>query len=437
LTVLEDSGLTPLGLGSLSYGTGGGADESGQNLTYRVTAVPTTAGRVVLSDGSTVVTVGGTYSLDDIRGMKFRTAPNAHAGPESFSFTVRDDGGTANGGADTLTESMTITVTAVNDDPDARNDAAATHQDRTLVINAAALLVNDTDVDGDGLDVDSFTQPANGVVVDNGDGTLTYQPRAGFIGVDSFTYTVSDGNGGSDTATVAVTVNGLKLPPPPPPVLEERPGDTPTDDPADTGDDEDHEEDDKPVAEVPPPQSPVIPDASERYERTTTFDQHDANPAIAAYEAISAGHATTDVAFDPIAPISLLRETQLGSAAKAAVQVATTALLPSNLNFIYDAAGFLGDLDSFKDSLSYEFSIPNWAAGSVVFTTAGLSVGYIIWTIRSGYLVASVLSSLPAWALVDPLPVLEYLDESEESPKRQKQEDNESLASILENTAKR
>ncbi|WP_153001129.1 cadherin-like domain-containing protein, partial [Thiomicrospira sp. XS5] len=66
---------------------------------------------------------------------------------------------------------------------------------------------NDSDIDGDTLSIDSFTQPANGTLVDNGDGTFSYTPNADYNGSDSFTYTVSDGNGGTDTATVNLTVN--------------------------------------------------------------------------------------------------------------------------------------------------------------------------------------------------------------------------------------
>src|SRR5437868_3468086 len=54
LTVLEDSGTTTLGLSGLTYGPGGGSDEAGQTLTYKVTAVPaSTLGTIVLADGTT------------------------------------------------------------------------------------------------------------------------------------------------------------------------------------------------------------------------------------------------------------------------------------------------------------------------------------------------------------------------------------------------
>jgi hypothetical protein len=72
-----------------------------------------------------------------------------------------------------------------------------------------SVLNNDTDVDGDNLTVVAVTQGANGSVNITGSGkTLSYKPRNGFSGTDTFNYTVSDGKGGSATATV--TVNVLK-----------------------------------------------------------------------------------------------------------------------------------------------------------------------------------------------------------------------------------
>jgi hypothetical protein len=69
------------------------------------------------------------------------------------------------------------------------------------------VLPNDTDPDGDRLSVSAFTQGQSGAVSKNTDGTLTYTPPAGFTGNDSFGYTISDGRGGSATATVSVQVS--------------------------------------------------------------------------------------------------------------------------------------------------------------------------------------------------------------------------------------
>eukprot|EP01032_Pedospumella_encystans_P023009 gene23009-26060_t len=118
LSVLENSGTTTLGLGSLAYGNGGGADEAGQTLTITVTAVPAaTLGDIVLANGTTVVTAGTAYTLNQLQGMQFRAAANATGGPQTFSWSVQDSGGTGNGGQDTLGESLQITIGTTNQAP--------------------------------------------------------------------------------------------------------------------------------------------------------------------------------------------------------------------------------------------------------------------------------------------------------------------------------
>ncbi len=70
------------------------------------------------------------------------------------------------------------------------------------------MLANDSDPDGTIVTVDSVTQGTNGTVVNNGT-NVTYTPNANFFGTDSFTYTVSDGKGGTNVATVNVTVTSV------------------------------------------------------------------------------------------------------------------------------------------------------------------------------------------------------------------------------------
>ena len=70
-----------------------------------------------------------------------------------------------------------------------------------------AVLANDTVQNGQPLAMVSFTQPGGGLVSPNGDGTLRYTPLTNFMGLDTFTYTISDGTGGTNTATVTVMVN--------------------------------------------------------------------------------------------------------------------------------------------------------------------------------------------------------------------------------------
>ncbi len=94
---------------------------------------------------------------------------------------------------------------ACNRPPVANDDSASTIEETAVTID---LTGNDTDPENDDLTVTGVTQPANGSVVNNNDGTATYTPRAGFMSppVDTFTYTISDGEH-SASAEVSVTVS--------------------------------------------------------------------------------------------------------------------------------------------------------------------------------------------------------------------------------------
>ncbi|MDH5546946.1 MAG: tandem-95 repeat protein [Gammaproteobacteria bacterium] len=129
------------------------------------------------------------------------TPPANFNGTDTFNYTVSD----GNGGTDTAT--VTITVNAVNDAPVGVNDTASTNEDSG--VTTGNVLTNDTDTEGDTLSVAAAdaSSAQGGSVVNHGNGTFTYTPPANFNGSDSFNYTVSDGNGGTDTATVNLTVN--------------------------------------------------------------------------------------------------------------------------------------------------------------------------------------------------------------------------------------
>ena len=121
-----------------------------------------------------------------------------YTGPDSFTYLARDaDGGTDPG-------VVSVTVTPVNDDPTAVDDSLTTEQDTAGTVG---VLGNDADVDGDSLSVTTLSPTAaHGSVSCTAAGACTYTPDAGYIGPDAFDYSISDGHGGTDTASVAVTV---------------------------------------------------------------------------------------------------------------------------------------------------------------------------------------------------------------------------------------
>jgi VCBS repeat-containing protein len=83
------------------------------------------------------------------------------------------------------------------------DDSGTIDEDTAVDIN---VLDNDTDADGDNLMVSDLTQPAHGSTSIKPDGTIRYTPDADFNGSDSFTYTVTDHNGGTATANVTVNI---------------------------------------------------------------------------------------------------------------------------------------------------------------------------------------------------------------------------------------
>ncbi|EIA07353.1 hypothetical protein HJ01_03358 [Flavobacterium frigoris PS1] len=121
---------------------------------------------------------------------------------DSFNYTVTD-GNSSDIGL------VTITVTAVNDAPVAVDDNITAIED-TVFNSTVDLDANDTDADGDTLTVVSgtITTAQGGTVVLTSNGSYTYTPVLNYNGLDSFNYTVTDGNS-SDIGLVTITVTAV------------------------------------------------------------------------------------------------------------------------------------------------------------------------------------------------------------------------------------
>ena len=120
-------------------------------------------------------------------------------GADSFIYQIADSEGTSSQAV------VNVTIDPINDAPTATADTVNTLPDTAVTFN---LLDNDTDVEADILSIESIDIDAetfNGTLINNGAGSVTYTPNLGFAGTDTFSYTISDGQG--NTSTAAVTVN--------------------------------------------------------------------------------------------------------------------------------------------------------------------------------------------------------------------------------------
>lgn len=103
---------------------------------------------------------------------------------------------------------VTLNILAANDAPATVGDSYSLQEDTSLVVPAAGVLTNDTDVDLDGLLAVLIDGPAHGNVSLNADGSFSYTPVANYSGPDSFTYRANDGTVLGNVATVGLTVIG-------------------------------------------------------------------------------------------------------------------------------------------------------------------------------------------------------------------------------------
>lgn len=173
-----------------------------QNDTFSVASGSTTVLAVLGNDSDpdagdvlTVASVGaagkGQVRLEG--GQVVYVAPNNYTGQDGFSYVVKDAQGA------TTTATVQIQVTQANRAPLAQGDFYAVG---SSVYTTLPVLANDSDADGDPLTIIAVTQPVGGNGTVKIVGTdIVFTPRNPFY-IDSFTYTISDGKGGTSTATV-------------------------------------------------------------------------------------------------------------------------------------------------------------------------------------------------------------------------------------------
>jgi hypothetical protein len=133
----------------------------------------------------------------------FTYRPNGPAGTDRFRYRLLENG------VPSLPAEVAITITAVNDPPVAADDRYSVNRGTTLTVAAPGVLANDADPDDarSSLTVRALTQPSDGALVLNTNGSFTYTPPTQFTGLVQFDYEVRDPQGLIDSATVIIDVN--------------------------------------------------------------------------------------------------------------------------------------------------------------------------------------------------------------------------------------
>jgi hypothetical protein len=154
-------------------------------------------------DGDTLSIINASADVGDVvinANKTLRYTPlMLFDGIATLSYTVSD-------GFNTASATVIVTVDG-NQNPVAEPDTASTDDRSSIVLS---VLANDTDADGDTLTIIDASALRGTVTIINDATQLSYVPPSGFDGVDIVTYIIDDGNGGTATGTVEVTVDGFE-----------------------------------------------------------------------------------------------------------------------------------------------------------------------------------------------------------------------------------
>lgn len=324
-------------------------------------------------------------------------------GTDSFQYVIEDSNDLA------ATGSVTIQINPENDAPVAKGEQITVLNSGPTVIPRGQVLANDFDPDGDPLSIQIVRQPKNGelIIVD---GELVYIPNPGFEGTDRVKYRVSDGDETSNKVTLKIKVT---LPPQP---LPESSGEEPTDN------------------EQPEDELPADDESNESKQELSLFGIGSMNQELSSddekshgseqilgaaddSEGWGQGDGEQDLGIYEFSTLSI--ETELRFS-EPDVQVRTRPTLvtmnvhagaDANLSGHADKAGFAAfsqELDNFDRNVRISGTVDQVTFATLSSITSVLTVGYVLWMVRGGMLMASFVSSIPAWQSVDPLNIVEF-----------------------------
>jgi hypothetical protein len=391
------------------------------------------------------------YSIDSVTAeMRVVSKLNAF-GDASFLVTATDPDGLS------VSRNFSITVASVNDAPTVQPWHGSTYAGLPLNVTTPGLLSGATDVEGDVVRVRLVQAPSNGTVQVRANGSFTYTPAAGFVGVDSWLFATTDGRDSSAPAVATIVVNSALSPTSTggsdsgsaPGLPGETPGAEPVDNtgqpasvsgsgsgPTASGTDNGS----GPLASAGiAGQSDSETSPSERRNSVAngTTNPSDRNEMSDEVRGALISLRESDQSRD--AGDKRAEESGTENARRNAASATVTLPGPSGgpLIEIYVPGDFavreevyrqLADqnrqtTEQLERAFNGDAVFRHRIVGSVGVVTTSFSVGYLMWAIRGGMLLSGLLAQMPAWTMLDPLLVVD--DESTS-------EDKESLQNIID-----
>ncbi len=346
----------------------------------------------------------GGFSIDANTGELTATRSFNFEAQASYTLEIRVSDGT-HWSANQL---VTIQVLNVNEAPVAIGESYSIRTDQIVNVSAPGLLSNDFDIDGDTLFPIIMSGPANGTIVVGSNGQLIYQPRAAFFGTDSFQYVVSDGSLNSNVVTVSIDVIAVN------------PGNGGNNnDSGNSGGSGNPPDGNSGGQNQNPP--PGDPDANliGLVGDTTTQDAGDTQIVLTTEgDRQEPGQATTGLSTKNDSPEISTNSNPDSVAWTAGAQ----RLMEFNQSMLSNRSEMLrlnrdmiaGQSQSIftdrwnnlrSDEVS-DASFDDIFVGSAGVTAGLFSVGYVMFALRGGVLIASAYSSIPAWRMLDPASLL-------------------------------
>ncbi len=334
------------------------------------------------------------------------------------TITVTDQGGAGL----SYSEVFTITVNDVNEAPVADTESYFVLAGTSLATIAPGVLVGDLDPEGNIITAVLQAGPNFGTLTFAADGSFVYTPDPDFAGIDTFVYQATDGSLSSTPTLVTIRVT---------PAIAPLPG-TPDGGDGDDGD---------PAVPLPPVDEPVPGDEPE------VPVGGDGGPILPSGESPSpAPNPREDlVPVLPTVPIenevwiadrgidttgAASFSAALGNSIARNLESATAEQIRSQLEAIFQVSVFDSQwqsLDTFRDDLLSDDHYESLIVGAAVGAAVAMSIGQAVWLLRAGYMASTLMSTMPIWRSIDPLPVLEYLEGDQDQ-----QADSESLQSIIQ-----